>query len=398
MGLFKNGVGRPSNETLRKRRIIATVMIFAVVLVIGACVFYTVSYYQSKNADSIGGSSKNAKTYQQTGSSIAKNFRIENATGISYKSSDKTLKIEFKYFNNSVAIVTIVTDYDKNVTQGVKRGLFRYYYKSQVKLYDANGMLIKTLAGGNIKKANRRESFGITTDVARIDYNILDATKGADKDRTVISTISTKVEPILNYLEVTFPDTKLAKCVLSNYNSQNKTSLTDLTNAQLLNLTKLDCTGKGITNVKGVEKLTNLKHLIMPNNNIYTSSFDLTKNTKLTKIDLSNNNISKVVLTKNKSLITLYLSNNPIEKLDVSKNVNLTYLKMNGTKIKEIKVNNNTLLNTLDITNCPNFKSSYVLDLRKNTKLDSLYVKGTNIEKVNIRVASNLTINKVLKG
>ena len=389
MGLFKNEVGRPSNDTLKKRRIIATVMIFAVVLAIGACVFYVVNYFRGS---SIEGANKNAKTYEQTGSKVAKSFKIENATGVSYKSSDKTLKIEFSYFNNTSAVIYIITEYNDDVTNGVRVGWSKYYYKSQIKLYDAKGMLIQTIKGSNITKTYRKEKATITTDVAKIEYIILDA----NKNRTPISKITTKVEAIVNNLAVTFPDKKLAKCVLSNYNTQNKTSLTDLNDSQLLRITTLDCTGKGITNVKGIEKLTNLKHLTMPNNTIYTSSLDLSKNTKLTNINLAHNNISKVTLKNNVSLNTLNLSFNPITKIDVSKNVNLTNLNMQGTSINSISLKKNVLLRSLDISNNKNFSSKYKLDLTKNTNLVELDVSGTNIEKANIKVASNVDINKIL--
>ena len=40
MSLFKNEVGRPSNETLKKRRIFYTIAGAAVVCLVVACVFF----------------------------------------------------------------------------------------------------------------------------------------------------------------------------------------------------------------------------------------------------------------------------------------------------------------------------------------------------------------------
>ncbi len=64
MKLFKNKVGRPSNEALKKRRIIYLAIIFVAVIAIGACVFYTVNYFKNSN---VSGTNKYMST---TGANI----------------------------------------------------------------------------------------------------------------------------------------------------------------------------------------------------------------------------------------------------------------------------------------------------------------------------------------
>ena len=90
MGLFKNEVGRPSNEVLKKRRIVAAVLIFIVVLAIGACVFYTVNYFKT------AGSSKNISA-----GSIYTNISVKNNSSYIYVGNEKTKKGDFKVFSNN---------------------------------------------------------------------------------------------------------------------------------------------------------------------------------------------------------------------------------------------------------------------------------------------------------
>lgn len=60
MGLFKNDVGRPSNETIRKRRQIYVVIVLALVALVGVGVTYTVSYFKTNYGASVSSTSKNA--------------------------------------------------------------------------------------------------------------------------------------------------------------------------------------------------------------------------------------------------------------------------------------------------------------------------------------------------
>ena len=59
MGLFKNEVGRPSNETLEKRRTVYIVIVLVLVALVGAGVFFTVKYFSNKDGD-VSGKGKNA--------------------------------------------------------------------------------------------------------------------------------------------------------------------------------------------------------------------------------------------------------------------------------------------------------------------------------------------------
>ena len=106
MKLFKNKVGRPSNKTLKKRKIIYLVIILISLLVIGTSVIYTVNYFEN----SIIGTSKNIKNdekyYDITKKTVTATFSSKDLDYIEYKSAsctiyndDDTCVISLPYFN-----------------------------------------------------------------------------------------------------------------------------------------------------------------------------------------------------------------------------------------------------------------------------------------------------------
>ena len=121
MSLFKNGVGRPSNETLKKRRIVATVLLFTVVLAIGGCVFFTVNYFKTT------GTNKNISS-----GSIHNSISIKNKSGPIYVGTEKTKEGDFKVVGSKnleislndfgKASIVVRTTYDSVKTYAVKEG------------------------------------------------------------------------------------------------------------------------------------------------------------------------------------------------------------------------------------------------------------------------------------
>lgn len=54
MSLFKNEVGRPSNETLRKRKTVIAILAVLVVALVGVGIYFGVSFFNKKDANSTG--------------------------------------------------------------------------------------------------------------------------------------------------------------------------------------------------------------------------------------------------------------------------------------------------------------------------------------------------------
>ena len=84
-----------------------------------------------------------------------------------------------------------------------------------------------------------------------------------------------------------FPDAKFRKYVLDNLDTNGDKKLSD---TEIKAVTKLDVSGLGIANLKGVEKFTALTELNASGNKLKT--VDVTKNTKLTYLNLSKNSLS----------------------------------------------------------------------------------------------------------
>lgn len=136
-----------------------------------------------------------------------------------------------------------------------------------------------------------------------------------------------------------FTDAVLREHIISNFDSDESGTLSA---AEIKSITGLSLTGKGITNLKGIECLTSLERLWCDKNGIV--SVDLSKNTALKE---------------------LYIGSNKLTSLDVSSNTELTVLSCYSNKLK-------------------------ALDLTYNTKLDTLYCYANKIKSIDISKIQNL--------
>ena len=432
MGLFKNDVGRPSNETLKKRRIIYLVIILVAVLGIGTCVFYTVNYFKGTT-----GTDKNIST-----SKIYSDISIKNNSGAIYEDGNKTNKGNFKKvsskkqeieLSSNKASITIRTTYNKDVIKGRLSGLKKYYYQVQIASYDKNDREISKSKKIDIKKTTIDQTITTGSTVASIRVKFYDATK--EHAELTSSRIMIPVgEKIISNMSKKFPDERLRKCVLDTYNKNYGTSKADITDSELMKIKHLDCDELGVKNTSGLEYLKELTVLDLTNNAIETinlkqntklvhlylygtklKSIDLSKNTKLEILYLGDNenypqyrnNITSLDVSKNVNLEILYLYKLHIKKLNISKNTKLEFLEASYIGLKSIDVSKNVKLMTLSLYN-NNLKSLDVsknvnleqlelysnkltsLDVSKNTKLKELDVlSGNNIKKANIKVGNN---------
>ncbi|MCR5203457.1 MAG: hypothetical protein K6E47_00195 [Lachnospiraceae bacterium] len=109
----------------------------------------------------------------------------------------------------------------------------------------------------------------------------------------------------------------------------------------------LYCDERDISSLKGIEFFPNLYGIDCYFNDI--KSVDLSKNTKLKYIDLSDNYISSINLSNNTKLEFVDLSENCISTINLNNNTNLVYLNLADNPITSI-----------DISNCPNLKNLYL--------------------------------------
>lgn len=108
-----------------------------------------------------------------------------------------------------------------------------------------------------------------------------------------------------------FPDAAFRNYVLENLDTDKNQALSD---AEIKAVTEINVKGLGIANLKGVERFTALKELNASNNKLKT--VDLTKNTKLTYINISKNSLTGTLnLSKCTKMETILYSNNSLTKV-----------------------------------------------------------------------------------
>lgn len=133
-----------------------------------------------------------------------------------------------------------------------------------------------------------------------------------------------------------------------------------------------------LTSLRGIEYFTGVEVLYCGNNTI--ASLDLRKNTKLTDLHCSYNQLSELNVYGCTLLRDMECGNNPIESLDVSTNVEIETLSCCKSNITFLDVSLCTKLKYLDVGDNA-FKN---LDLQNNTGLIDLYCHGNQLTELDI--------------
>ena len=174
-----------------------------------------------------------------------------------------------------------------------------------------------------------------------------------------------------------FKDDKFYNCVVGGYNSYGKdsteptaTTETNLTDDQLAKITRIGCQQDsldGITDISGIEKLTNVTNIII-NKGAFTSA-DFSKNLKLTDLRLPHGKLASINLSKNVALQYLSLANNNLNSISLSSNVALQTLILSNNKLSSLNLSSNVALNniyvygnslqSLDLSNVPSYRSNW---------------------------------------
>ena len=160
-----------------------------------------------------------------------------------------------------------------------------------------------------------------------------------------------------------FPDANF-RTVVENFDTNKDSSLSD---TEIAAVEEIDCSRKGITNLKGIEYFTALRLLKCNRNQLTT--LDVDKNTALEKLYCSNNKLTSLDVSKNISLTALECDYNQLTSLDVSKNTALTHLDCQNNKLISLDVSKNTALNKMWCRE----NQLTALDVSKNTALKGLW-------------------------
>ena len=220
-----------------------------------------------------------------------------------------------------------------------------------------------------------------------------------------------------------FPDANF-RTVVKKFDTNQDSSLSD---TEIAAVKKINCSNKGITNLKGIEYFTSLNILWCTDNQLTTldvsentaltklnccfnklTSLDVSKNTALTILECNANRLTALDVSKNTALTELNCSINELTSLDVRKNTALTELYCNDNQLTSLDVSKNTALislscvcnqltsldvskNTaLQILNC-NYNQLTVLDVSKNTALTDLECRDNQLTVLDVSKNTALT-------
>ena len=176
-----------------------------------------------------------------------------------------------------------------------------------------------------------------------------------------------------------FPDAKFRQYVLDNIDTDKDKKLSA---AEIKAAKTIDVSGLGISNLKGIERFTYATDLFAANNKL--TSVNITKNTKVAYLNLSNNSLAGT-LDLSKCTNLRVSSNKFTTQANAGLNIGDTdYVK----SLSEVNASNNAITSF----NCAGFQG--ILDLRNNkitnlklenskegSQVVSLYLDGNSLSK-----------------
>ena len=205
--------------------------------------------------------------------------------------------------------------------------------------------------------------------------------------------------------QTNFPDANFSNFIKTNYDKNNDWMLSD---AELANVTEMDCSEKSIENLQGIEYFYCLEKLYCNKNKL--TSLDMSYNIALTWLNCDDNKLTFLYVRKNPKLFNLECDSNQLTSLDVSQNPKLFCLACGKNQLTRLDVRKNpelellycgkNQLTGLDVSQNPILRdlSCYdnqlkSLDVRKNIALKSLNCNNTQL--TNLYVSQNLKLDSL---
>ena len=216
-----------------------------------------------------------------------------------------------------------------------------------------------------------------------IDFNYNGRSNKLELDYSMLNDLETLVIDNLSEDNIKLPlGIKILK--LKNYDMK-RTNLSELVNLKELDVDvyksgKLD-----------FSKNNKLEKLYLYNNEI--DSLDFSNNQNLKELDIENVGIKKINLDKNINLEKIKFSGNNLNELDLSQNINLkdviltnnniTNIKLNSEKVEKLDLSDNKYFNNINVTKFSNLKylnlnntmiKADTIDFSKNPLLEEVYI------------------------
>ena len=129
-----------------------------------------------------------------------------------------------------------------------------------------------------------------------------------------------------------FPDAGF-RAVAKTFDTDNDNQLSS---EEIEEADSVDCSGRNISSLKGIEYFTEATSLNCSSNKL--TALDISRNTNLTRLDCSSNKLTALDVSKNTKLTTLNCSSNKLKTLDISKNTSLNYLDCQSNELTKLDV------------------------------------------------------------
>jgi|GEM_PF-5803010 Bacterial surface proteins containing Ig-like domains len=183
---------------------------------------------------------------------------------------------------------------------------------------------------------------------------------------------------------VTFADINLENAIRKNIDKTTG----DLLKTDVRNITALDAVNDSISDLSGIENLTNLKRLDLNSNQVNDLS-NLQHLTRLSTLNLSNNQLTNIdIIGKLKSLTSLNLSGNQIDDISsLDQLTKLTTFNLRNNQISDISI----LKKFTNLTNLylDQNQISNINPLKVLNKLKYLYLTQNPISESDIKTLRN---------
>ena len=139
-----------------------------------------------------------------------------------------------------------------------------------------------------------------------------------------------------------FPD-KNFRDVVKTFDTDDNNILSD---TEIAAVKEIDCKGRAITNLKGIEYFTALEYLYCYDNEL--TELDLSRNTKLKELNCSTNRLTVLDLSQNSKLKRVICSDNALTALDLSHNPELEDVNCSDNALTALNLSSNSKLTDLN--------------------------------------------------
>ena len=192
--------------------------------------------------------------------------------------------------------------------------------------------------------------------------------------------------------ETHFPDANFRTFVAQYDTDQNGA----FSQVELEMVGYIQCSGRQISSLKGIEYFTALEMLYCSDNQL--TALNVSKNDRLLMFSCSNNHLTKLDVSHNSALTALDCSGNPLTELDVSHNSALKSLHCGDTDLTVLDVSSNAALRQLL---CSRTQLTE-LDVSSNAKLEFLECFGMGLTELDVSsnpalMSLNCSSNKLAK-